>query len=551
MSASKVYLLDDEGVDSLARAVEEAIRASDKSVGRFVEPAKGVLGRATSKCHHIVFGRRGSGKSMLLKKVQNDLTLERVPVAFVDMEQFKGHSYPDVLISVLIASLKSFRDWIGDAGVKPASSTSFWLRLFGQRPTKPPLPRRRSEDLTRRLDALVAELENQLHAQDAAEFETREKTHARADKSSELEASLGSPHAHLRTTLGSTSERSGEVEVKEAGTRSKTDYLHRSILEYRRMFHDVASLAGSNAYLLLDDLYHIRRSDQAKVLDYFHRVAKDNNVWLKVGTIRHRTDWYHHGDPPLGLKLGDDAEEIDLDITLEKYDIAKRFLWSVLEGVAQETKAIDPRKIVADTTRDRLVLASGGVARDFLTIFRRSIEAARERHGGPRGPKIGAEDVNRAAGEHDASKREELKRDTLDERARLEDLFEHVRAFCFGAKTNCFLVNSDAKDAWVSDIDELVDLRLIHRINPRITISDRAGELFMAYMLDLSQYTGDRKRRGLEMIEFWNKGKAERLRRVKYIYQHGKGAAALTSGGAGVVTVAGRVPGVPTAGALQ
>ena len=62
------------------------------------------------------------------------------------------------------------------------------------------------------------------------------------------------------------------------------------------------------------------RSDQAQVIDYFHKVAKGSNLWIKVGTIRHRSRWYHFGDPPYGMKLGDDAEEIDLDVTLEKYD---------------------------------------------------------------------------------------------------------------------------------------------------------------------------------------------------------------------------------------
>jgi hypothetical protein len=80
-----------------------------------------------------------------------------------------------------------------------------------------------------------------------------------------------------------------------------------------------------DSYIFLDDLYHIRRSDQASLIDYFHRIVKDHKAWLKIGTIRHRSDWYKHGNPPIGLKLGDDADEIDLDLTLEKYSIAKSF----------------------------------------------------------------------------------------------------------------------------------------------------------------------------------------------------------------------------------
>src|SRR5207249_607019 len=57
-----------------------------------------------------------------------------------------------------------------------------------------------------------------------------------------------------------------------------------------------------------------------------------SNLWIKVGTIRHRSRWYIFGDPPYGMKLGDDAEEIDLDVTLEKYDLTKRFLVKILEN---------------------------------------------------------------------------------------------------------------------------------------------------------------------------------------------------------------------------
>ena len=128
---------------------------------------------------------------------------------------------------------------------------------------------------------------------------------------------------------------------------------------------------------MFDDLYHIPRKDQAHLLDYFHRIAKGSNLWLKVGTIRHRTRWYVSGDPPTGMKLGDDADEIDLDVTLEKYDLTKRFLLKILKLC--QSADLDLPSILAEGARDRLVLASGGVARDFLTIFRRSIDIARER----------------------------------------------------------------------------------------------------------------------------------------------------------------------------
>jgi hypothetical protein len=131
-------LLNSEKVQSLELAVEEATRSTEEGVKRFIEPAHGTLARALAKRPHLVFGRRGSGKSSLLRKVASDLTVDRRPIAFVDLESFKGHSYPDVLISILIQTLERFGHWLDTAAVNPANKTTFWNRLFGTRPNRPP-----------------------------------------------------------------------------------------------------------------------------------------------------------------------------------------------------------------------------------------------------------------------------------------------------------------------------------------------------------------------------------------------------------------------------
>src|SRR2546426_9777356 len=95
-------VLETDQMQRLVTKVEEATRSTREGVKNFVPPAQGVLARVLSKRHHIVFGRRGSGKSSLLDKAAADLTVDRRPIAKVDLEAFKGHSYPDVLLSILI-----------------------------------------------------------------------------------------------------------------------------------------------------------------------------------------------------------------------------------------------------------------------------------------------------------------------------------------------------------------------------------------------------------------------------------------------------------------
>jgi hypothetical protein len=68
MRRSTPPLLNSDEVHKLETLVEEATRSTKEGVRYFIEPAEGTLRRAVSKRHHIVFGRRGSGKSSLLRK---------------------------------------------------------------------------------------------------------------------------------------------------------------------------------------------------------------------------------------------------------------------------------------------------------------------------------------------------------------------------------------------------------------------------------------------------------------------------------------------------
>jgi len=77
---AKLLILDSPEVGKLERLIEEATRSTEEGVRRFVEPASGTLGRAVSRQHHLVFGRRGSGKSSLLRKATADLTVDRDPL---------------------------------------------------------------------------------------------------------------------------------------------------------------------------------------------------------------------------------------------------------------------------------------------------------------------------------------------------------------------------------------------------------------------------------------------------------------------------------------
>jgi hypothetical protein len=58
-------------VIALLRALAEAARAERGTAQRFVAPRIGILEETASRRHQLVFGRRGVGKSTLVRKVES------------------------------------------------------------------------------------------------------------------------------------------------------------------------------------------------------------------------------------------------------------------------------------------------------------------------------------------------------------------------------------------------------------------------------------------------------------------------------------------------
>lgn len=515
--------LELEAVDELLVLCEEVTRATPEGARRFIEPAPGVLSRAKSNQHHIIFGRRGSGKSSLLRKSAADLTIDRRPIAFVDMETFKGHSYPDVLISVLIKSLYEFKNWLDSAATAPANKKSFWKKLFDAIPKRAPFNKASTTSLSAELGSLIFDLEHQLSQPESSEKQTKQTLTDEQSADVKVAVDGGAPGMTIKNEVALGKKSSGTFEEQSKYTSHKIEYLHQNILRFQNFFSKLSKLSDGSSYLILDDLYHIRKSDQAKVIDYFHRVAKGSNLWLKIGTIKHRSQWYQHSDPPIGVKLGDDAKEINLDISLEKFGTLRDFLKKILSNLVAETPPLTVTGLLNPTAIDRLTIASGGVTRDFIGIFANAISQARNRdkkhH---RGPKVGAEDVNLATGDYAPLKQEEFKLDTDSEREELEKEFAKLVSFCTeNSKCNVFLVSQKLTGPIRDSIDQLIDLRLIHPVKSRVTLKKgAAGELFEAYMLDLSQYTAARKVHEFQIVDLSANDKDETIRKSTLVYSN-------------------------------
>ena len=258
-------------------------------------------------------------------------------------------------------------------------------------------------------------------------------------------------------------------------------------------------------YLFVDDVHYLPSAEVPYFLDLLHGITRDNLVWLKIAGIQHQTRWFIPV-PPTGLQTGHDAAIINLDVTLEHPERAKKFLESVLKGYIEECDALPLSNVLSTSALERLVLASGGVPRDFLTLCASSIQTARQR---PNAKTVGVQDVNNAAGLAGQTKLQELEDDAAATMGRSDELviaLNIVREFLLTREEiTYFRVEFRDKEAHPSEyrvLQALADLRMMHLINPSLSDQHHVGQRAEVYLLDLSQYSGSRLKQGIHVLDF-------------------------------------------------
>lgn len=492
--------MDSANLTAFRNALLESERQANRESPRFLEPVGGTLDQTKSKRNIIVFGRRGSGKTSLLAKAYKDLRRDHLTV-WIDVEPYKQLRYPDVLLSFLRLLLSDLREQL------PAQSPRTLTAI---------LPFSRFRRNRRRAMALLDELKLFVETQLQLEDGHRQGIVARSKRSSSSSIASGLMAPGVAAAGRQTSTEENSQQVERAGAYDKLAVVQRARSDFHQLFQVISRDLGIQTYVFIDDLYHLPKGSQPQVVDFFQGLSKDAQVFVKIGTIRHRSEWYVHGAQPIGMKLGDDAASIDLDLSLEDFHTTQKFLVGVATAIGEDS-GVDLKECVTDGAITRLAIGSGGVVRDYIALLRRAIE--RWQNAGTE--RVMTEHVNHAAANHEESKREELKKDVEGERERLEKEFELIREFCVGHRaSNIFLMDLQERNTCADAINQLVDLRLLHKVGSSVSTTHKTGKRYTALMLDLSQCVKDERLiKGLELIEFWRGGEEkEKIRRVGSVY---------------------------------
>lgn len=281
------------------------------------------------------------------------------------------------------------------------------------------------------------------------------------------------------------------------------DEVSRLVPHMQKNIRRFADTNETQFYIFLDDLHYLPSAEQPKLLDLVHSAVRDSDAWLKVAGIRHLTRWFQ-AKPLLGLQTGHDADHIDLDVTLEKPSQAKTFLEQVFLSYAKHVGISSLSNILSPTALDRLVLASGAVPRDYLTLSANAISQARTRE---KARLVGVQDVGKSAGEIAEIKISELEEDSASNKGmsnRIKSL-DQLLAFCREKSYSFFRVDFRDRDDHPEEyriIKELMDGRLIHLVRASLSDIREQGRKYEVYMLDLSQFSSERFKLRIKTLDF-------------------------------------------------
>lgn len=308
----------------------------------------------------------------------------------------------------------------------------------------------------------------------------------------EIKAGLKSPVGKAEAVVGSDQSR----QVIRKLPKSKIEYLRLELTNYKALIDRIATLFHhAPIFLLLDDFYFVQKAVQPELIDYFHRLTKGTDLFLKVATIKHRSKLYRRSDGQyVGVELGHDVFEIDLDYTLDQFDDLQAFMRQILQdAISQSNALVRIDDMFAGDGFPQLCLASGGVPRDFLSLFVALANGAVSS-----GISIGKMQVNEAAIGNVSNKMESMKRDSGDEDATLDACLKRIKRYVYDEKrTNAFLIAKDDLDADEQGrqaVRELVDLRLVHLVDQNISRAPSDGRRYEAYVIDISLYDNPRPR---------------------------------------------------------
>jgi hypothetical protein len=430
-----------------------------------------VLADICARQNHAIFARRGCGKTLLLHHSASHLD-DSIKSVYLNCEDFKQHSFPNVLIEILDALFAELETHL-----------TGW---FGKK--------RRSREL---IQGIRKELAEKRKTVDEQEEVVKKTVSAESSTSSTLSAGAKAGAAEGKAEAASGEKTKEEVErsyqVRSDKIKDLNMWLPALKKQVREFFE--ASSSVKAVFLQIDDLYHLKKGDQPFVVDYIHRLCKDLPLYFKIATLRHATTLYaDRQGQPVGAQERHDYQPINIDYTFNDFRRTRDHNNQILQefGKTVGFSAAEINALFRGQGFERLVMAGGGVPRDTLSLFLEVLSTVQAAGGN----QIGKDDVRILSRSNFERRIEELKQDS--EGGEQDTLMKGIyvlREFCLDKNTNVFLLSErmlQQRDEIRYLINRLLDYRIIHNAGGALTHKSQQGT-YQAFAIDIGCYAHLRK----------------------------------------------------------
>jgi hypothetical protein len=337
-------------LNALRQKITEGLRIQrDTSEPVPYMDAANAVGDVCAKQNHTIFARRGCGKTLLLHYSTRQLQNTTTRTVYLNCEDFKRHSFPNVLIEILDALFRELERHLNG-----------W---FGRS--------KKSKDLIKQIREQLSTLRSKADIQEES-IKSTDSSDITNKVDVQLAAKLDVAKFNLAASQSDQIKKQTERSFTLRNEKLKElDIWLPRLKEQVRDFFELSS-AVKSVFLQIDDLYHLKKSDQPFVIDYIHRLCKDLPLYFKIATLRHASALYVDLDgQPIGAQERHDYQPINIDYTFADFSRTRDQNRKILNGFGKAVglSPDDISGLFKGAGFDRLVMAGGGVPRDTLSLF--------------------------------------------------------------------------------------------------------------------------------------------------------------------------------------
>lgn len=470
---------------AVTRIIQRSERQEDmqKLLGTYVDV--GLLPQLNNSNHQIFYGRRGTGKTHVMKVLESRLNEDVYnTVVYIDCRTLGSTTqFSDQDVPMPRRCLALFRDFL-------LCIHNALLEHIVEKPSV------RANDALQEVDNLINLITEPLRVLKAEKLTTHEQFSSTTKDGITCKGGVSSSGPTI--SIGASTE-SGTSHSEEQETRYTFDTSDKIIFpELLRTLRKVLELANSKLFVLVDEWSSLPLDVQPYLAEFLKRgLLPLNTATLKISALEYRCRFsVRKGETLFGFELGADiATAPDLDnyfvfdrnpeqITDIYADVLLRHLSSELpEEYLKKTHSVSSARQLSSrlfterNTCSELARASEGVIRDLINIFTQAFFNAHRRER----DSIDKRSVLESARQWF----EQDKAQYLDDH--LQEVMRRIVDEVIGRKrARSFLLPRDLEKNPI--IQKLFDARVLHHMQSGYADKDNPGVRYNIYTIDYGTY---------------------------------------------------------------